>query len=203
MNNNQTCKNIVLSFFVALIIFIVYFLITFDNNLENKDNKDNNSCSYLPPKNIKPNTIEEIVAEFDKDNDNDNNNEAVFNFKPLTDENNGALIDEAYKNIDVPILKPNDVNIRKNNVTSYNAHDFLPKEINTEWFDTDFSQAKHNISDDKLINTEKYVIGINTVGQSLKNPTYDIRGTIPNPKYAISPWNNSTYEPDYNLKSLC
>ena len=97
----------------------------------------------------------------------------------------------------------NTVDVNKKNVKYYNAKDYLPKEVNDEWFDTDFSQAQHNIKDDKLINTDKYVTGIDTVGQSLKNPTYDIRGTIPNPKISVSPWNNSTYEPDYNLKSLC
>ena len=95
------------------------------------------------------------------------------------------------------------VDINKKNVQNYDAKDFLPKEINDQWFNTDFSQAKTNINDDKLINTERYVIGINTVGQSLKNASYDIRGTIANPKFSVSPWNNSTYEPDYNIKPLC
>ena len=95
------------------------------------------------------------------------------------------------------------VDINKKNVQNYDAKDFLPKEINDQWFDTDFSQAKTNINDEKLINTDRYVIGINTVGQSLKNASYDIRGTIANPKFSVSPWNNSTYEPDYNIKPLC
>jgi len=115
----------------------------------------------------------------------------------------GASLDEAYLR-PIPQEKRTDViDINKNNVTKYDAKDFLPKEINDQWFDTDFSQAKHNINDDKLINTERYVIGVNTVGQSLKNASYDIRGTIPNPKFTVSPWNNSTYEPDFNLKPLC
>ena len=59
------------------------------------------------------------------------------------------------------------------------------------------------MNNDKLINTDKYVIGVDTVGQSKKNATYDLRGTIANPKYNVSPWMNSTYEPDYNLKGLC
>jgi hypothetical protein len=100
-------------------------------------------------------------------------------------------------------VNPDVVDINKNNVKNYDAKDFLPKEINSDWFDTDFSQAKHTLNDDKLINTERYVIGINTVGESLKNASYDIRGTVPNPKFTVSPWNNSTYEPDYNIKPLC
>lgn len=99
--------------------------------------------------------------------------------------------------------QPDQVDLNKNNVKNYNSKDFLPKEVQGEWFDTDFSLAKFDINDDALINTERFTIGINTVGQSLKNASHDVRGTIPNPKYTVSPWNNSTYEPDFNLKPLC
>ena len=119
-------------------------------------------------------------------------------------DSNGADINAAFQ---PPVPTANTsisaVDINKQSIQNYNAKDFLPKEINNQWFDTDFSQAKTNIEDDKLINTERYVIGINTVGQSLKNASYDIRGTIANPKFSVSPWNNSTYEPDYNIKPLC
>ena len=127
----------------------------------------------------------------------------VFNYEANDVYQSGADLDSAFERPIPQSANPSAVDINKNNVSKYNAKDFLPKEINSEWFDTDFSQAKYNVNDDKLINTERYVIGINTVGQSLKNASYDIRGTIPNPKYTISPWNNSTYEPDFNLKPLC
>jgi hypothetical protein len=99
--------------------------------------------------------------------------------------------------------KPEEIDFNKNVVKKYDSKDYLPREVNDEWFDTDFSKAKVDSKDDKMIPTNRYVIGVNTVGQSLKNATYDIRGTIPNPKYTVSPWNNSTYEPDYNIKPLC
>lgn len=102
-----------------------------------------------------------------------------------------------------PGTNPEVVNFKKVNNDNYNSKDFLPKQVNDEWFETDFSLAKYQLNDDKLINTERYMIGINTVGQSLKNATYDIRGTIANPKIVVSPWLNSTYEPDFNLKPLC
>jgi hypothetical protein len=99
--------------------------------------------------------------------------------------------------------KPEEIDFNKNVVKKYDSKDYLPREVNDEWFDTDFSKAKVDSKDDKMIPTNRYVIGVNTVGQSLKNASYDIRGTIPNPKYTVSPWNNSTYEPDYNIKPLC
>ena len=106
------------------------------------------------------------------------------------------------KLVDNNIATPDMVNLNKNEMKNFNNKDFLPKEVIPGAFD-DFSQSKYNVDDDKLINTERYIIGINTVGQSLKNGSHDIRGTIANPKFSVSPWNNSTYEPDYNIKPLC
>ena len=115
----------------------------------------------------------------------------------------GASLDAAFEQPIPDNVKTDVVDLNRNNVTNYNSKDYLPQEVNDEWFNTDFSQAKFKMNDDKLINTERYVIGINTVGQSLKNASYDIRGSINVPKYSVSPWNNSTVEPDYNIKPLC
>jgi len=41
-----------------------------------------------------------------------------------------------------------------------------------------------------------YHYGINTVGQSLRNANLDVRSDPPNPRAAISPFLNSTIEPD-------
>lgn len=133
-----------------------------------------------------------------------NENQVSINqFESNDVQQTGADINTAFQNPLPPQARPDVVDINKNNVKKYDTKDFLPKEINDKWFSTDFSQAKANLNDDKLINTDKYVIGINTVGQSLKNASYDIRGTIPNPKFNTGPWNNSTIEPDYNIKSMC
>lgn len=131
--------------------------------------------------------------------------DSVYNFTPndASLDNGIATFDTAFQSPDIPIVGNDSINLSKNNPSKYDVKDFLPKEINDKWFDTDFSQAKFNIKDDKLINTERYVIGVNTIGQSLKNASYDIRGTVVNPKFSVSPWNNSTYEADYNIKPLC
>lgn len=114
----------------------------------------------------------------------------------------GANLDNAFIGAIPPGTPVDEIDFNRNNVTEYDSSKFLPQEVNDEWFMTDFTTAKYDLNDDKLINTNRYIIGVNTVGQSLKNPSYDIRGTIPNPKYTVSPWNNSTYEPDTNIKPL-
>lgn len=159
------------------------------------------SAIYTPE--VKPQLIQEILNEVKPEPNTCNSEAAVFNFEPTDDNyNEAADLDSAFSRPIPQQADCNEVQINKNNVLNYDAKDFLPKEINDEWFNTDFSQATHNMNDDKLINTDRYVIGVNTVGQSLKNASYDIRGTVANPKFTVSPWNNSTYEPDYNIKPL-
>ncbi len=45
-------------------------------------------------------------------------------------------------------------------------------------------------------------IGINTVGQSLRNANRQLRSDPPNPQVKVSPWSQSTIEPDNNRKPL-
>lgn len=124
------------------------------------------------------------------------------NFSGNEEGDSGASLNKAFEKPVSKKANANTIDFNKNVVKKYDSKDYLPQEVNSEWFETDFQQAK-SAGSDKMINTERYVVGVNTVGQSLKNPSYDIRGTVPNPKYTVSPWNNSTYEADYNLKPLC
>lgn len=45
-------------------------------------------------------------------------------------------------------------------------------------------------------------VGINTIGQSLKNPNYQIRSEVPNPQTAVSPWLQSSYGPDLTRRPM-
>lgn len=45
-------------------------------------------------------------------------------------------------------------------------------------------------------------MGINTVGQANRNASHDIRGIIPNPRDTVSPWMQSTIEPDLTRRPL-
>ena len=80
------------------------------------------------------------------------------------------------------------------------SDDLLPKK-NENWFETPSVGSK--LDDANLLADAIFKVGVDTVGNTKKNPSYDIRGTIANPKFPISPWNNSSYEPDNNLRSLC
>jgi len=81
------------------------------------------------------------------------------------------------------------------------SSDLLPIEENKDWFQV--PNKEFNLMQAVDLELPEIKIGVDTVGQSRKNATYDIRSAPPNPKFVISPWNNSTIEPDYNTKPLC
>lgn len=82
----------------------------------------------------------------------------------------------------------------------FDSSALLPQE-QKDWFDD--PQERKGINSPHLINIYRST-GLNTV-QTNRNASWDIRGAPPNPKYVVSPWGNSTYEPDNNIKNgaLC
>ena len=85
------------------------------------------------------------------------------------------------------------------------ATDLRPQEMNSGWFNSPYDRdSQLKIENGNLLAsaTGQAKIGIDTIGQSLKNASYDIRGSVPIVKFDIGPFNNSTIEYDYNVKSL-
>lgn len=86
----------------------------------------------------------------------------------------------------------------------FDVEKMLPQEIEEDWFDLPLlgSNSTKRVNNANLIHP-KTQMGINTVSGSLRYASHDIRGDIPNPKIHVSPWLNSTIEPDTNLRGLC
>jgi hypothetical protein len=84
----------------------------------------------------------------------------------------------------------------------FDSSKVLPVEIEEDWFDIEPLLTTKKIKDTHLLHPKVHM-GVNTVGSSLRNGTHDLRGDIPNPKINVSPWLNSTIEPDTNIKGIC
>lgn len=80
-----------------------------------------------------------------------------------------------------------------------NADELLPKEEN-DWFDTVPEPIK--VKNRHLININR-PIGVDTVGSSMKNACRDLRGNILAPKFVVSPFLNSSIEPDVATVGFC
>ena len=75
-----------------------------------------------------------------------------------------------------------------------NPSDLLPKDRNSEWAALNPITANDVQVPDLL--SAGYHIGIDTIGQTLKNPSYDLRSDPIIEKKVVGPWNMSTIDPD-------
>jgi hypothetical protein len=80
------------------------------------------------------------------------------------------------------------------------ATELLPKDGNSVW-------AQQNPLGPGSLKGKNFLsagalVGINTVGQSMKNANLQLRSEPPNPQVPISIFNNSTIEPDFNRRPL-
>lgn len=78
--------------------------------------------------------------------------------------------------------------------------ELLPKDPNSVWaqqnpMGTGSLKGKNFLSAGALI-------GVNTVGQSLRNANYQLRSEPPNPQVPVTVFNNSTIEPDTNRRDF-
>ena len=72
--------------------------------------------------------------------------------------------------------------------------DLLPTDQNSQWASLNPVNQGNPITPDLL--QAGYHIGLDTIGQSLKNPNLQLRSDPYIPKSVVGPWNQSTYEPD-------
>lgn len=77
-----------------------------------------------------------------------------------------------------------------------NPAELLPNDENSQWSALNpVSANQGNIMMPDLLKAG-YHIGLDTIGQTLRNPNYQIRSDPVIPKQDIGPWNQSTIEPD-------
>jgi hypothetical protein len=72
--------------------------------------------------------------------------------------------------------------------------DLLPQDSNSQFSDFNMLNKGNVVMPDLL--DAGYLIGLDTIGQTLRNANYQERSDPIIPKMNIGPWNNSTIEPD-------
>jgi hypothetical protein len=76
-----------------------------------------------------------------------------------------------------------------------NPADLLPKDNNNDWSKLNPS-GSGPLSNINLLKAGA-LIGIDTIGQTLRNANLQIRSEPPNPQLSVGPWNQSTITPDF------
>jgi hypothetical protein len=77
-----------------------------------------------------------------------------------------------------------------------NPLDLLPKDNNNQWAQLNPS-GKGDLQNQPNLLKAGYHIGIDTIGQTLRNANLQIRSEPPNPQLNVGPWNQSTITSDF------
>jgi len=148
--------------------------------------------NYSSNKNFSPENYESVNRRNSSRNSSSNQNSGSGSGGNPTGANDGTFF------VDYAPINSSDSGIAgmPSNCSSQNTNspsDLLPSDNNSGW------GLKPMGSGDFLgVNflNAGYLIGIDSVGSSLRNANQQVRSEPPNPQLVVSPWNNTTIEPD-------
>jgi len=81
-----------------------------------------------------------------------------------------------------------------------NPDELLPGNAATK-FAASNPKAQGELKDQNFLEAG-YHVGVNTVGQTLRNANRQLRSDPPNPQVKVSPWQTTTIQPDTNRRPL-
>jgi hypothetical protein len=79
-------------------------------------------------------------------------------------------------------------------VATTNPNDLLPNDVNSQWSKLN-PNGNSELANVNLLKAGFYN-GIDTIGSTLRNANLQVRSEPPNPTTMVSPWMQSTIEPD-------
>lgn len=153
-----------------------------------------------------------LVYDYFKKQSQEPITEPYEDFEELTQIENGDVNET---NEPKPILtktesKPKSVEVTKKSTEfpkdcfpkdKLTPEDLLPKDAaNSEWAQVN-PAGQGDVQNQNFL-TAGYHVGINSVGSTLRNANMQLRSEIPNPQMKVSPWLQSTIQPDLNRKPL-
>ena len=145
------------------------------DNSDNSDNESEASSNQETDPNPSEGENNETFKTVEQNNTEENNNSSNNN-------SSNRLPNECYPK---DILTPKDL---------------LPQDSNSTWAQT-VPNGQGSLGDQNFLNAGFHT-GINTVGQSLRNANLQIRSEPPNPQIKVSPWLQTTIEPDVNKRAF-
>jgi hypothetical protein len=208
-DSNSILKTILILLIVAIIAYIIYYLYV--------NYSKNSSKSY------ESSTIKKPVSE--EHEMSKHRNIKVKNYMPHEENINevnykmtGGLKGNVNPIMDKTIMLPNGDIVGQNDVEHFSqnqifseerncssfpkeqltAEELLPQDNSSLWAQVNPS-GEGSLKDRNFLQSG-YHIGINTVGQTLRNANLQLRSEPPCPQVKVSPWLQATIEPDLGRK---
>jgi hypothetical protein len=209
-NSNSILKNILVIVIVAGIAYLIYYLYNKNNETSNKINYISNNTNNT---NNQSSVFKQPPLNSEEEFTNDEASFASINAK-ITGRPNGLSNPIMNKVNTLPkgniVGQDNMEHFSNNpefsverNLTSFpkdqlTAEELLPQDNSSLWAQVNPS-GEGSLKDRNFLQSG-YHIGINTVGQTLRNANLQIRSEPPCPQIRVSPWAQSTIQADVSRK---
>jgi hypothetical protein len=200
---------------ILSLVMLVYFLYFINKEEEQDTDKNKESFVQGPIENILIDSVATKLSNSVQNNDtmaeqismssdplNDIFKEQIIQSgeKQLNSVPIGVSTNNQYSNLDTTVMNVNfDLSSTNDAKGTLVSGDLLPSNNENEY-------NQYNIEttylDANLAANGVNKLGIDTIQSSKRNASHDLRGSIPCPKFVVSPWNNSTIDPDLNIKSF-
>lgn len=173
---NGNIKNVLI--LVGIFVFVLGVSCLINNNSNMLENFDDNEKN-------KNDENEEFVESMKHEQDDEHNEEEEKEKHDTIEKMTGAPTDNVQ-----PGCLPKD---------QLMPQELLPQDNAANQWSQVNPQGAGSLMDKNLLQAGHHV-GINTVGQTLRNANLQLRSDPPNPQVQVSPWIQSTINPDTNRK---
>ena len=203
---------------IVVVACVFIFLVSSYNNSNNGNNNVNSNAE-----NEANNQMETFYADGEETEEAPNANAGETETESEPEQEENAVSDEesdpmpsegenneVFKNVEYPTEEEGKANNEGNNSNrlpnecypkdTLTPKDLLPQDSNSTWAQT-VPSGQGSLGDQNFLNAGFHV-GINTVGQSLRNANLQLRSEPANPQVKVSPWLQTTIEPDSNRRAL-
>ena len=227
-NNSLEDKNVKMLLVVVVVGLVIYLLVSYLNGngicgsppkegFHNKDELLQDISAHLEdadttpePKSNSMNNVQGVGEDLDGVAD-----DAAYFEQPIDVEgeeeiegfqNSEPQASDSTTSTNEEVVQSNNANSNTNAPTEcypkdvLSSGDLLPNDANSKWAQVN-PNGQGALGDKNFLNAG-YHVGVNTVGQSLRNANRQLRSDPPNPQVKVSPWMQTTIEPDVNRKPM-
>ena len=170
MLKNTQFSHIILLFAMA---YVIYCLTCPKKNIKNTGTLEQINSSDAPARSETSVSAESVISEVKPEVASNNDSDSAVESESSVSKGIVSEVEQQMKqpvgdvnsfqadetkggaNLNIAFQKPipkgaetNTVNFNKDYLKKYDSKSYLPQEVNDEWFNTDFSQAKKNVKGD-------------------------------------------------------
>ncbi len=185
LTSDKTLKNVLMLILVVAVIYIIYQIY---NNYMKKEGYENEN------ENEKEGDVQENMENMDDENQQMSPEQMMQSQEMMPNQGQTEMMTNP---VERDMRNAQMMGVAGDQLS---AQDLLPQDKSSTWASVN-PEGQGSLANQNFLQAG-YHIGINTVGQTLRNANLQVRSEPPCPQAQVSPWMQSTIEPDVSRRPM-